>query len=67
MYILINICSLLYIALVTILLIAHLTVAQDAQKRNSLLAKRAGNNKNIFQKTTTTTPEPVCVLCYEVC
>ncbi|XP_070506295.1 uncharacterized protein [Chironomus tepperi] len=51
--------NLIYIALVTILLFAHLTVAQDAQKRNSLLAKRAGNNKNIFQKTTTTTPEPV--------
>lgn len=41
------------IALVALLL-AHLAAAQDAQKRNSLLAKRAGN-KSIFQKSTTTT------------
>jgi hypothetical protein len=36
------------------LLLASLTAAQD--KRSSLLNKRAGN-RNIFQKTTTTTTE----------
>ncbi|KAG5684876.1 hypothetical protein PVAND_014086 [Polypedilum vanderplanki] len=48
--------NLISIALVTLLL-AHIAAAQDTQKRNSLLAKRAGN-KNIFQKSTTTTAEP---------
>lgn len=47
--------SLVFVVFVAVLL-ANLTTAQDAQKRSSLLNKRAGN-KNIFQKSTTTTTE----------
>lgn len=38
------------------LLLASMVTSQDPQKRNSLLSKRAGN-RNIFQKSTTTTTE----------
>lgn len=59
----ISVYSILSIAFISMLIVS--TLAQDTNKRNSLLSKQVGNRKNIFQKSTTTTTTEAAI--HEAC